>query len=57
MTDHMQAIQKALLDVIENCLFELKRANPSVDVSEFSVAAAIFPSFTRVVQQQLDPIW
>ncbi|TPX41493.1 hypothetical protein SeMB42_g05553 [Synchytrium endobioticum] len=57
MTKRMKEIQAALIDCITACVNELKRANPSVDVEEFTIENAMFRSFDQVVRVQLDPIW
>ncbi|KAI9143822.1 hypothetical protein BKA69DRAFT_1155170 [Paraphysoderma sedebokerense] len=57
LTESMREIQTAIIDCLDACLGELKRANPSVVVEEMTVENAMFKSFDALIRQQLDPIW
>ncbi|TPX33576.1 hypothetical protein SmJEL517_g03568 [Synchytrium microbalum] len=57
MTKRMKNIQAALMECMSACVNELKRANPSIDVEEFTTQNAMFRSFDAVIRVQLDPIW
>jgi len=53
----MLAIQTAVLDLIDACLKELKRANPTLDPDELTVENSISKSFDKTLRFQLSPIW
>lgn len=57
LTPQMEKIQKALLECIEVCLSELKRANPTLDMEEWTSDAALHRNFDVTVRRMLDPIW
>jgi len=57
MTDHMLAIQQAIIGIMDQCLLDLRQANPQADVSAFTSANAIFKTFDKTIQAALDPIW
>lgn len=55
MTNKMKIIQLGLMEVIEACLRELTKANPSLE--DVTTQAAIMASFDVHLRRQLDPIW
>lgn len=55
MTNKMKIIQLGLMEVIEACLRELTKANPSLE--DVTVEAALMASFDVHLRRQLDPIW
>lgn len=57
LTPSMLAIQTAVLDLIDTCLKELKRANPTLDPDELTVENGISKSFDKALRSQLNPIW
>ncbi|XP_067027510.1 DNA repair endonuclease XPF-like isoform X1 [Acropora muricata] len=57
LTPSMLAIQTAILDLINTCLKELKRANPTLDPEDLTVENGISKSFDKAVMSQLNPIW
>lgn len=57
LTPSMLAIQTAVLDLIDTCLKELKRANPTLDTEELTVENGISKSFDKILRFQLNPIW
>ncbi|XP_043568043.1 DNA repair endonuclease XPF isoform X1 [Chiloscyllium plagiosum] len=57
LTPSMLAIQTAIMDVMNACLKELKRYNPSLDVEELSLENAIGKSFDKSLCYYLDPVW
>ncbi|XP_048408057.2 DNA repair endonuclease XPF isoform X2 [Stegostoma tigrinum] len=57
LTPSMLAIQTAIMDVMNACLKELKRYNPSLDVEELSLENAIGKSFDKAICYYMDPIW
>lgn len=57
LTPSMLAIQTAILDLINTCLKELKRANPTLDPEDLTVENSISKSFDKVLMSQLNPIW
>eukprot|EP00117_Sycon_ciliatum_P008410 scpid67245/ scgid11121/ DNA repair endonuclease XPF; DNA excision repair protein ERCC-4 len=56
MTAPMVHIQAALIDLLHNCLQQLKRASPSVDADLFTVESALGRNFDGILRNQLDPI-
>lgn len=56
MTAHMQGIQKAIVEVMDACLKEMRKTN-KVDVDDLTVENGLFKSFDEIVRRQLDPIW
>ncbi|RKP08935.1 hypothetical protein THASP1DRAFT_14944 [Thamnocephalis sphaerospora] len=58
MTDRMMHIQGAIIDCIDACLSELRRAHTSVSANDqLTVENALLRSFDFIVRQQLDPVW
>ena len=63
MTKEMVTIQTSVLDLINFSMQELKRLNPSLVNPEdekddmMSVENAISPTFYKLLQRELDPIW
>ncbi|KAL3817968.1 hypothetical protein ACJIZ3_003873 [Penstemon smallii] len=56
MSPYMVGIQKAVLEVMDACLKEMKKTN-KVDVEDLTVENGLFKSFDEIVRRQLDPIW
>ncbi|XP_073027425.1 DNA repair endonuclease UVH1 [Primulina eburnea] len=56
MSPHMLGIQKAVIEVMDGCLKEMRKTN-KVDVEDLTVESGLFKSFDEVVRRQLDPIW
>ncbi|XP_021813564.1 DNA repair endonuclease UVH1 isoform X1 [Prunus avium] len=56
MTKHMVGIQKAIIEVMDACLKEMRKTN-KVDVEDLTVENGLFKSFDEIVRRQLDPIW
>uniref|UniRef100_A0A2N9HVS1 ERCC4 domain-containing protein n=1 Tax=Fagus sylvatica TaxID=28930 RepID=A0A2N9HVS1_FAGSY len=56
MTKHMLGIQKAIIEVMDACLKEMRKTN-KVDVDDLTVENGLFKSFDEIVRRQLDPIW
>lgn len=57
MTQTMQEIQAATLDLISMCIKDLKALNPTVDLDEVTVENVIARSFHKLLQYHLDPVW
>ncbi|XP_072337890.1 DNA repair endonuclease XPF [Scyliorhinus torazame] len=57
LTPAMLAIQTAIMDIMNACLKELKRYNPSLDVEELSLENAVGKSFEKAMCYHLDPVW
>ncbi|NXE22952.1 XPF endonuclease, partial [Ardeotis kori] len=57
MTPAMLAIQTSILDILNACLRELKRYNPSLEVEDLSLENAIGKSFDKTIRHYLDPLW
>ncbi|KAL7167010.1 hypothetical protein ACSBR2_037635 [Camellia fascicularis] len=56
MSSHMKVIQKAVIEVMDACLKEMRKTN-KVDVEDLTVRNGLFKSFDEIVRRQLDPIW
>lgn len=56
MSSHMIGIQKAVLEVMDACLKEMRKTN-KVDIEDLTVENGLFKSFDEIVRRQLDPIW
>ncbi|XP_072733938.1 DNA repair endonuclease XPF isoform X2 [Ciconia boyciana] len=57
MTPAMLAIQTSILDILNACLRELKRYNPSLEVEDLSLENAIGKPFDKTIRHYLDPLW
>ncbi|CAN1333849.1 DNA repair endonuclease UVH1 [Linum perenne] len=56
MSKYMVGIQKAIVEVMDACLKEMRKTN-KVDVEDLTVENGLFKSFDEIVKRQLDPIW
>ncbi|GAB4857718.1 DNA repair endonuclease uvh1 [Ancistrocladus abbreviatus] len=56
MSSSMKVIQKAIIEVMDACLKEMRKTN-KVDVEDLTVENGLFKSFDEIVRRQLDPIW
>ncbi|PWA97638.1 restriction endonuclease, type II-like superfamily protein [Artemisia annua] len=56
MSPYMVGIQKAVIEVMDACLKEMRKTN-KVDVEDLTVENGLFKSFDEIVKRQLDPIW
>jgi DNA excision repair protein ERCC-4 len=57
MTDAMFRIQQAVLECVELCISELRKANSGVDLDDWSVESALHQNFDSKIRRQLDPVW
>ncbi|XP_054247227.1 DNA repair endonuclease XPF [Indicator indicator] len=57
MTPAMLAIQTSILDILNACLRELKRYNPTLEVEDLSLENAIGKPFDKTIRHYLDPLW
>ncbi|XP_078097001.1 DNA repair endonuclease XPF [Mustelus asterias] len=57
LTPAMLAIQTSIMDIMNACLKELKRYNPSLEVEELSLENAVGVSFEKAMCYYLDPVW
>lgn len=56
MSPYMIGIQKAVIEVMDACLKEMRKTN-KVDVEDLTVENGLFKSFDEIIRRQLDPIW
>lgn len=56
MSAYMIEIQKAVIEVMDACLKEMRKTN-KVDVEDLTVENGLFKSFDEIIRRQLDPIW
>ncbi|KJE97093.1 DNA repair helicase RAD25 [Capsaspora owczarzaki ATCC 30864] len=57
MTDSMTVIQRAIVEIMDACIREVKTDNPTIEVDNLTVENGLFASFDHLIRQQLDPIW
>ncbi|KAL6703308.1 DNA repair protein RAD16 [Coniothyrium glycines] len=57
MTEAMQDIQNAVLACVEASISELKKANPGIEVDDWTVDSALHKNFDQIIRRQLDPVW
>ncbi|EFQ85442.1 hypothetical protein CFE70_003519 [Pyrenophora teres f. teres 0-1] len=57
MTEAMQDIQNAVLACVEASIGELKKANPGLEVEDWTVDSALHKNFDQIIRRQLDPVW
>ncbi|KAI7797293.1 DNA repair endonuclease XPF [Triplophysa rosa] len=57
MTPAMRAIQSSILDIMNACLKELKRYNPTLEAEDLSLENALGTSFEKIVRHYLNPLW
>ncbi|NXP82461.1 XPF endonuclease, partial [Ramphastos sulfuratus] len=57
MTPAMLAIQTSILDILNACLRELKRYNPTLEAEDLSLENAIGEPFDKTIRHYLDPLW
>lgn len=55
MSTYMIGIQKAIIEVMDACLKEMRKTN-KVDVDDLTVENGLFKSFDEIIRKQLDPI-
>lgn len=56
MSPYMNGIQKAVIEVMDACLKEMRKTN-KVDIEDLTVENGLFKSFDEIIRRQLDPIW
>lgn len=57
MSDKMREMQNAVLECVEICIGELKKANTGLDMADWTLDSALHRSFDIMIRRQLDPIW
>ncbi|KAL4993799.1 hypothetical protein BDV10DRAFT_189633 [Aspergillus recurvatus] len=57
MSDKMREIQNAVLECVELCIGELKKANTGLDMADWTVDSALHRNFDISIRRQLDPMW
>ncbi|KAL2830245.1 putative DNA repair protein RAD1 [Aspergillus cavernicola] len=57
MSDKMREIQNAVLECVELCIGELKKANTGLDMADWTLDSALHRSFDIAIRRQLDPMW
>ncbi|KAL2078172.1 hypothetical protein ACEWY4_025857 [Coilia grayii] len=57
LTPAMRAIQSAVLDIMNACLKELKRYNPSLEAEDLSLENSLGKPFEKTIRHYLDPLW
>ncbi|PYH45355.1 ssDNA endodeoxyribonuclease RAD1 [Aspergillus saccharolyticus JOP 1030-1] len=57
MSDKMRDIQNAVLECVEICIGELKKANTGLDIADWTLDSALHRSFDISIRRQLDPMW
>ncbi|XP_048871066.1 DNA repair endonuclease XPF isoform X2 [Brienomyrus brachyistius] len=57
LTPAMRAIQSSVLDVMNACLKELKRYNPTLEAEDLSLENSLGGAFEKTIRHYLDPLW
>ena len=57
MSDSMRDIQNAIMECVEVCIGELKKANSGLDMEDWNLDSALHKQFDLLVRRQLDPVW
>ncbi|KAL4805846.1 hypothetical protein BDV18DRAFT_160713 [Aspergillus unguis] len=57
ISDKMREIQNAVLECVELCIGELKKANTGLDMADWTLDSALHRNFDISIRRQLDPIW
>ncbi|XP_068161430.1 DNA repair endonuclease XPF [Antennarius striatus] len=57
LTPAMRAIQSSILDIMNACLKELKRYNPTLEAEDLSLENALLKTFDQTIRHYLDPLW
>ncbi|OJJ04921.1 hypothetical protein ASPVEDRAFT_822007 [Aspergillus versicolor CBS 583.65] len=57
MSDKMREIQNAVLECVELCIGELKKANTGLDMADWTLDSALHRSFDIAIRRQLEPMW
>uniref|UniRef100_A0A3Q3VSZ3 DNA repair endonuclease XPF n=1 Tax=Mola mola TaxID=94237 RepID=A0A3Q3VSZ3_MOLML len=57
LTPHMRAIQSSILDIMNACLKELKRYNPTLEAEDLSLENTLGNTFDKTIRHYLDPLW
>lgn len=57
MSDKMREIQNAVLECVEISIHELRKANPGLDMEEWTLDSALHRNFDVSIRRQLDPMW
>ncbi|KAI4876486.1 hypothetical protein NFI96_010585 [Prochilodus magdalenae] len=57
LTPAMRAIQSSILDIMNACLKELKRYNPTLEAEDLSLENTLGSAFEKTIRHYLDPLW
>ncbi|KAJ7984723.1 hypothetical protein DPEC_G00357710 [Dallia pectoralis] len=57
LTLAMRAIQSSILDIMNACLKELKRYNPTLEAEDLSLENTLGNAFEKTIRHYLDPLW
>ncbi|XP_035261096.1 DNA repair endonuclease XPF [Anguilla anguilla] len=57
LTPAMRAIQSSVLDIMNACLKELKRYNPTLEAEDLSLENTLGSAFDKTIRHYLDPLW
>ncbi|KAJ8413627.1 hypothetical protein AAFF_G00081340 [Aldrovandia affinis] len=57
LTPAMRAIQSSVLDIMNACLKELKRYNPTLEAEDLSLENTLGAAFEKAIRHYLDPLW
>ena len=57
MTASMKAIQQAVMECVETSISELKKANTSLEMDDWTLDSALHQNFDAIIRRQLDPVW
>uniref|UniRef100_A0A8B9KFS5 DNA repair endonuclease XPF n=1 Tax=Astyanax mexicanus TaxID=7994 RepID=A0A8B9KFS5_ASTMX len=57
LTPAMRTIQSSILDIMNACLKELKRYNPTLEAEDLSLENTLGNAFEKTIRHYLDPLW
>jgi DNA excision repair protein ERCC-4 len=53
----MNTLQNCIIEIMDACLQELRRANPLVELDELTVENALLKSFDSHIRRLMAPVW
>ncbi|CAL9698808.1 unnamed protein product [Knipowitschia caucasica] len=57
LTPAMRAIQSSIMDIMDACLKELKRYNPTMEAEDLNLENSLGNAFDKTIRHYLDPLW
>jgi DNA excision repair protein ERCC-4 len=57
LSEAMVEIQNATMECVEVSIAELRKANPGMEMEDWTLDSALHKNFDMIVRRQLDPVW